>query len=97
MKVAYSERAGQNLAEIVDLLVARSRHAALVVAATIRKRIALLRRYPFSGRAQDIDGVRKAVTVPFGHLIYHFVEEAAQTVTILSIHHPARDRSFTDA
>ena len=64
MKVAYSGRAGQDLAEIVDFLVTRNRHAALVVAATIRKRIALLRRYPFSGRAQDIDGVKKAVTVP---------------------------------
>ncbi len=97
MRVVYSARAGRDLAEIVEFLGARNGHAALVVAATIRKRVALLAHHPFSGRTQDIEGVRKAVTVPFGYLVYHAVDETAQVVTILSIRHPSRDRPFGDA
>lgn len=97
MRIAYAARAGRNLAEIVDALKARNRHAALVVAATIRKRIALLARHPFSGRAQDVDGVRMAVTVPFGYVVLHAVDETARMVTILAIVPPPRDRPLSDA
>lgn len=92
MRIVYSARAGRDLAQIVDLLGATNRHAALVVAATIRKRIAPLARYPFGGRAQEIEGLRKIVTVPFGYVIYHAVDETTKTVTVLAILHPARAR-----
>lgn len=97
MRVAHAARAARDLADIVDGLRARNRHAALVVAATIRKRVALLARHPFGGRAQDIDTVRKIVTAPFGYIVHYAVDEAAKTVTILSIRPPARDRPSTEA
>lgn len=96
MRIVYAARAARDLAEIVDVLGARNRHAALVVAATIRKRITPLARYPFSGRAQEVEGLRKAVTLPFGYVVYHAVDEAAKTVTVLAIRHPARDGSADD-
>ena len=97
MRIVYAARAGRNLADIVDALRSRNRHAALVVAATIRKRIALLARHPTSSRAQDIDGVRTAVTVPFGYVIHHAVDEAAKVVTVLAILPPPRDRPAAGA
>ncbi len=93
MKIAYAARSREDLGGIVDRLGLRNPHAALVVAATIRKRIAWLARYPESGRRQDHEGVRKAVTEPFGYAIYYAIDEAAPLVTILSIIPPALDRS----
>lgn len=92
MRTVHTARARDDLAAIVDDLAGRNVHAALVVAATIRKRIAWLARYPASGRAQDEAGVRKAVTAPFGYPIYYAVEEATQVITVLSIQRPAADR-----
>ncbi len=92
MRIVYTVRSRQDLADTVDGLAARNVHAALVVAATIRKRIAWLARHPTSGRAQDVAGVRRAVTEPFGYSIYYSVDEAAQLVTILTILPPSPDR-----
>ncbi|MGI3900437.1 MAG: type II toxin-antitoxin system RelE/ParE family toxin [Janthinobacterium lividum] len=89
MRIVYTARSRQDLADIVDGLASRNVHAALVVAATIRKRIAWLARYPSSGRAQEGTEVRKAVTEPFGYFIYYVVGETAQTVTIVTILPPA--------
>lgn len=92
MRIVYTARSRQDLAEIVDGLASRNVHAALVVAATIRKRIAWLARYPSSGRAQEGMEVRKAITEPFGYLIYYVADETAQTVTVIAILPPTPDR-----
>ena len=89
MRIVYTARSRQDLADIVDGLAGRNVHAALVVAATIRKRIAWLARYPSSGRAQEGIEIRKAVTEPFGYFIYYAVDETAQVVTIATILPPA--------
>jgi toxin ParE1/3/4 len=40
------------------------------------------------------EGVRKLVTRRYPYFVYYTVDEAAEEIVILTIQHPARERSY---
>jgi len=53
--------------------------------------------FPKIGRRQKVKGVRKIVTRKYPYLIYYTVNETAAEIIVLTIQHPSRERSQTDA
>jgi plasmid stabilization system protein ParE len=54
-------------------------------------------RFPYVGRPQAVEGVRKLVTRQYHYLVYYTVDEPNEDVVVLSIQHPAREREHQDA
>jgi len=52
--------------------------------------------FPNAGRRQLTEGVRKFITRRHRYVIDYSVDAAAEEIAILSIHHPARDRTHSD-
>jgi len=52
--------------------------------------------FPQIGRRQRVAGVRKLVTRRYPYLVYYVADEAVQEIVILSIQHPARERTHSD-
>ncbi|MFI0845656.1 type II toxin-antitoxin system RelE/ParE family toxin [Mesorhizobium sp. IMUNJ 23232] len=75
---------------------ARSPQAARRVRASIFASFQLLTAFPFAGRRQSTEGVRKLVTTQYAYLIYYAVDEADDTVVVLSVKHPAQEREYED-
>lgn len=96
MKLRLTRRANENLASIADYLRARSPQAARRVRTNIFSSFQLLTAFPFAGRRQSTEGVRKLVTTKYAYLIYYAVDEAEDTIVILSIRHPAQEREYED-
>jgi plasmid stabilization system protein ParE len=88
--------ANQNLASIADYLTARSPQAARRVRASIFSSFQLLTAFPFAGRRQSTEGVRKLVTTQYAYLIYYAVDEADDTIVVLIVKHPAQEREYED-
>jgi plasmid stabilization system protein ParE len=53
--------------------------------------------WPEIGRKQTAEGVRKLVTRRYPYFVYYTVDAAAEEIVILTIRHPARERSYEDA
>ena len=53
--------------------------------------------FPYVGRKQKVEGVRKFVTRNMAYLVYYSVDEAAEEIAILNVKHPARRREHEDA
>jgi toxin ParE1/3/4 len=89
MKLRFTLRAAENLADIADYIHARNPSAARRVRAVIL--------FPHVGRSQQVEGVRKVVTRRFGYLIYYTIDESTDEIVILSVKHPAQKREHSDA
>jgi toxin ParE1/3/4 len=89
MKVAYTDEALNDLAEIADWLTAHYPTVAPLVERRIRHVVAHIARWPASARrASHREGVRVA---PLGRYPYKiFYRVTGDTVEILHIHHAAR-------
>lgn len=96
MKVRYTERAVLDLTEVLHFLESRNPAAAKRVLSSVRDTVRTLGKHPRSGRAQAVQGVRKAVVLPHGHVIHYGVGQAENTVSILSIQSPAQDRPYDE-
>lgn len=72
----------------------RNPAAARRVRTSILSSLRMLTSFPFAGRQQWTEGVRKLVTVKYNYLVYYIVD--AEAVVILSIRHPAREREHDD-
>jgi toxin ParE1/3/4 len=97
MKLRFTPRATQDLAEIGDYIRAHSPAAALRVRATILASLQNLAHWPEIGRRQTVEGVRKIVTGRFPYFVYYTIDEPAGEVVIIAIRHPARQREYEDA
>ena len=97
MKLRFSPRAAQDLAEIADYLRKRNPAAAQRVRGTILDALQNLLLFPHIGRVQTTKGVRKLVAHPYRYLIYYTVDEAAEDIRIVTIQHPAHEREHDDA
>jgi toxin ParE1/3/4 len=97
MKLRFTLRAIQDLAEIADYIHARSPAGARRVRAAILASLQHLTLFPRIGRAQTMKGVHKLVTRKYPYFVYYTVDEAAEEVVILTIQHPAREREFENA
>jgi plasmid stabilization system protein ParE len=77
-------------------LQSRSPGGAARVREAILDSLRILPQFPYAGRPQHIEGVRKLVTRKYFYLIYYPVDVAADEIGIITIQHPAREREFTD-
>jgi toxin ParE1/3/4 len=94
MKLRFTPRAAQDLAEIADYIRGRSPAGARRVRAAILASLQNLTLFSRMGRAQTLEGVRKLVTRKYPYFVYYTVDEAAEEIVILTIQHPAREREF---
>jgi addiction module RelE/StbE family toxin len=97
MKLRFTPRAIANLEEIADYIHARNPAAARRVRASIYESLQNLTLFPYVGRQQKTEGVRKLVTRKYVYLVYYTVEEATEEIVILNVKHPARRREHEDA
>jgi toxin ParE1/3/4 len=70
----------------------RNPNAAQRVRAAILRSLQMLIRFPYVGRPQAVEGVRKLVTRQYHYLVYCTVDEPNEDVVVSSIQHPARER-----
>ena len=96
MKLRFTRRATEYLIEIADYIHARDPIAALRVRAAIYDSLQNLLLFPYVGRRQKLEGVRKLVTRKYVYLVYYMVDEVADEIVILNIKHPARRREYSD-
>ena len=96
MKLRFTPRAVQDLADIGDYIGERNPKAALRVRAAILESLQNLVMYPLFGRQQKVAGVRKLVTRQYPYLVYYTVDDPAEEIIILTIQHSARGREHTD-
>jgi toxin ParE1/3/4 len=96
MKLRFTPRAAQDLADIGDYIRERNPEAALRVRAAILESLQNLVLFPQAGRRQTVEGARKLVTRQYAYLIYYTVDEAAEEIIIIAVQHPARERDHVD-
>ena len=96
MKLRFTPRAVENLAEIADYIHERNPAAALRVRAAIYESLQNLILFPHIGRRQKAEGVRRFVTYKYSYLVYYTVDDAVEEIVILNIKHPARRREHED-
>ncbi|HEU5016883.1 MAG TPA: type II toxin-antitoxin system RelE/ParE family toxin [Pseudolabrys sp.] len=83
-------------APIADYLRERNPAAALRIRFAIYETLQNILLFPYAGRLQTTETVRKLVTRRYGYIIYYAVDEAADEIVLLSIQHPAREREHQD-
>ena len=96
MRLRFTPRAILDLYEIADYIRERNPTAARRVRTSILQSLQNLTMFPFIGRQQDADGVRRLVTRRYRYLVYYMIDEEVGEVVILSIQHPARKRPYSD-
>lgn len=90
MKLRYLPAAIDDLDAIRSHIEQDNADAAWMVAAFIRRSITILQDWPYSGRATELDGVRRQVVSNYPYVVYYRVDN--DEVIILSVMHSARDR-----
>lgn len=96
MKLRFTPRAIENLAEIAAYISARNPSGARRVQADILDSLQTVTLFPKVGRRQTVEGVRKLVTRKYSYLIYYALDDEADGIVVLSLKHPARDRDHSD-
>jgi toxin ParE1/3/4 len=97
MKLRFTPRALDDIADVADYLKARSPSAAINVRAAIYSSLEQLLLFPTVGRRQQTEGVRKLVTRRYSYLVYYTVDIANDEIVILNVKHQARERDHEDA
>ena len=97
MKLRFTRRATQDLADIADYIRKQNPQAALRVRAAILESLQNLVLFPQVGRQQKVEGVRKLVTRRYPYLVYYTADASAEEIIIITIQHPAREREHSDA
>lgn len=97
MKLRFTRRATQDLADIADYIRKQNPQAALRVRAAILESLQNLVLFPQIGRQQKVEDVLKLVTRHYPYLVYYTADESAEEIIIITIQHPAREREHSDA
>jgi plasmid stabilization system protein ParE len=97
MKLRFTRRAAQDLADIADYIRKQNPQAALRVRAAILESLQNLVLFPQVGRQQKVEGVRKLVTRRYPYLVYYTADASAEEIIIITMQHPAREREHSDA
>jgi len=97
MKLRFTRQATQDLNSIADYVSEQNPKAALRVRAAIVESLQTLVLFPYIGRRQKTEGVRKLVTRRYPYLVYYTIDEASEDIVIIAIQHPAREREGSDA
>lgn len=96
MRLRFTPRATQDLADIADYIHERNPNAALRVRAAILDSLQDLILFPELGRRQMLEGVRKLVSRKYSYLVYYVLDRIADEVVVLSIQHHSREREYED-
>ena len=96
MRLRFTRRATQDLADIADHIREQSPAGALRVRAAILDSLRHLTVFPAAGRRQSVEGVRKLVTRRYRYIVYYTIDAAAEEIAVLTIQHPAREREHDD-
>ena len=96
MKLRFTRRATQDLADIANYLQSRSPGGAANVRAAILDSLQALTEFPTAGRMQSVESVRKLVTRKYSYLIYYEFSPASDTIVVITIQHSSRQREFED-
>jgi toxin ParE1/3/4 len=97
MKLRFTPRAIADIEGIADYIHARNPRAARRVRAAIYDSLQNLILFPYIGRQQKAEGVRKLLTRRYVYVVYYTVDEAAEEIVILNVKHPARRREHENA
>ncbi|MBV9634440.1 MAG: type II toxin-antitoxin system RelE/ParE family toxin [Methylobacteriaceae bacterium] len=97
MRLRFTPRALENLADIAAYLHERNPTAARRMRASIYQSLQNLVLFPYAGRRQATESIRKIVTLRYPHLVYYIVDEAAGEIVILNVKHSAQKRHHDDA
>ncbi len=89
MKLRFTPRAAQDLAATADYIREHNPKAALRVRSAILETLQNLTLFPYLGRRQRVEGVRKLLTRRYPYLVYYTVDDSAGEIVILAIQHPA--------
>ena len=96
MKLRFTRRAVQDLADIASYLRSRSPRGAANVRAAIFDSLQILSEFPFAGHVQSVENVRKIVTRKYAYLIYYEISLAGDAIVVITIQHSSRRREFED-
>ncbi len=96
MKLRFTPRATQDLADIAEFIKLRNPTAALRVRESILEALQSAILFPRIGRLQKVEGVRKLVTRKYPYLVYYTADEAAEEIMVLTILHGAREHEYED-
>lgn len=96
MKLRFTPRAAENIAAIADYIRLRNPSAAHNVRNAIYESLQNLVVYPYVGRQQKAEGVRKLVTRKYFYLVYYTVDADAEEVIILNVKHSAQQGEHLD-
>jgi len=96
MKLRFTRQALDNLTEIAIYLNDRNPIAAVRVREAIEASISYLTDFPYAGRRQATEGVRKFVTRTYFYIVYYSVSENTDELVVLSVKHPAQEREHED-
>ena len=88
MKLRYTRKASEELAEILDYLALNSPAGEQSVARRLKDMIALLEQYPQVGQLTSKAGLRRLVVLPYPYLVFYRVTR--DTVIIHGVRHGAR-------
>lgn len=89
MRVRLTRRALGDLEEIATSLQAHNPAAALRVAAGLQRALQLLAAHPQAGRML-VGGRRRFALPRYPYLIFYHLDEAAQSVDVITIRHGGR-------
>jgi toxin ParE1/3/4 len=78
MKLRFTPRATQDLADIADYIRAHSPAAAFRVRGAILKSLQNLVLWPEIGRRQTVEGVRKLVTRRYPYFVYYPIDQGGR-------------------
>lgn len=90
MKLRFTERAANDIAEIAGYIRAENPAAAERVRASIMESLQILAAFPNAGRRQNVKNVRKLITRKYHYAVYYTVREKVNEIVVLTIRHPAR-------
>ena len=97
MKLRFTPRAVQDLTDLAAYIREKNPQAALRVRAAILESLRQLVSFPNVGRRQRVGNVRRLVTRRYRYLVYYIVDDAAEEIVIVTIQHPARERTEFEA
>ena len=88
MKIRYTNRALNDLNEVVAYLEERSTTGANNVAQRLSDLLELVRHQPLSGQLSRTRRVRRDVAAPFPYIVYYRIE--ADYILIVGLRHTSR-------
>ena len=96
MKLRFTPRALDNIIDIGSYVRSHNPAASKRVRAAIYDTLQNIILFPFIGRHQTTEGVRKLVTRKYPYLVYYMVDEVAEEIVVLSVKHQAQEREHKD-